>query len=115
MQLVRPMFYYFVVDADVTDQAGETHHGMLSLPFGNRPTALACDLAPQVRKDQLPQVTFSRLNAAGKEITGTVSYRLDGGRGKQCAANASSSVLGSSDEEVAEHLLEAIFVRHKTH
>ena len=103
----RPMFYHFVVDADVTDQAGETHHGMLSLPLGNRPTALSCDLAPQVRKDQLPQVTFSRLNAAGKEIAGTVSYRLDGGKWKQCAANASSCVLGSQMRS-GEHLLEAI-------
>ena len=70
------MFYNFVVEADVTDAAGETHSGTLSLPLGSKPTALTCDLPEQVRSDQLPAVTFHRRNAAGQPIEGTVRYRV---------------------------------------
>ena len=70
------MYYHFVVEADVTDVAGETHHGSLTLPLGTKPTALTCDLPQKVRNDQLPEVTFSRYNAAGKTIEGTVKYRI---------------------------------------
>ena len=101
------MYYHFVVEADVTDVAGETHHGLLTLPLGTKPTALTCDLPQKVRNDQLPEVTFSRRNAAGKEIEGQVKYRLDGGKWKQCAANSQFSVL-SSQLKSGEHRLEAV-------
>ena len=103
----RPMFYHFVVDADVTDLAGETHHGTLSLPLGNKPTALTCDIPEQIRKDQLPPVTFNRRNAAGKEIAGTVKYRVDGGKWKECAASSSVFHLPSSIKS-GSHRLEAV-------
>ena len=103
----RPMFYHFVVEADVTDLAGETHHGTLSLPLGNKPTALTCDIPEQIRKDQLPPVTFNRRNAAGKEIAGTVKYRVDGGKWKECAANSSVFHLQSSIKS-GSHRLEAV-------
>ncbi|MDE6647697.1 MAG: alpha-2-macroglobulin, partial [Prevotella sp.] len=102
-----PMFYNFVVEADVTDVAGETHQGTLSLPLGTKPTALTCDIPQQVRKDLLPQVTFSRRNAAGKEIAGTVSYRVDGGGWQQCAANAPQAKFASQLKS-GEHRLEAV-------
>lgn len=86
------MFYHFVVDADVTDQAGETHHGTLSLPLGNKPTSLTCNLPKQVRSDQMPLVTFTRRNAAGKEITGKMKYRIDGGKWLQTSANAPTAL-----------------------
>ncbi len=100
------MFYHFVVDADVTDMAGETHHGSLSLPLGNKPTALQCNLPRQIRRDQLPEVTFTRCNAAGSPIEGTVRYRLDGGKWKTCAANTAVSVLPKSLRS-GEHRVEA--------
>ena len=87
-----PMYFTFVAEADVTDAAGETHHGSLSLPLGTKPTALTCDLPQKVRSDQMPKVTFSRRNAAGKEIEGTVKYRLDGGKWQQAAANCQLSI-----------------------
>ena len=37
-----PRFYNFTVKADVTDQAGETHNGELTLPLGTKPTAFGC-------------------------------------------------------------------------
>jgi len=103
----RPMFYHFVVEADVTDLAGETHSGTFSLPLGNKPTALTCDIPEQIRKDQLPPVTFNRRNAAGKEIAGTVRYCLDGGKWKECAANAAGFQLPSSIKS-GSHRLEAV-------
>ena len=103
----RPMFYHFVVEADVTDLAGETHSGTFSLPLGNKPTALTCDIPEQIRKDQLPPVTFNRRNAAGKEIAGTVKYCIDGGKWKECAANAAGFHLPSSIKS-GSHRLEAV-------
>jgi hypothetical protein len=56
---------------------------------------LTWDLRQQVRSDQLPEVTFSRYDAAGTTIEGTVKYRLDGGKWKQCAANCQLSIVNS--------------------
>ena len=81
------MFYHFVVEADVTDTAGETHNATMSLPLGNKPTSLTCDLPGQVRSDKLPLVTFNRRNAAGKEITGKMKFRIDNGKWLQTSAN----------------------------
>ena len=101
------MYYHFVVEANVTDVGGETHYGTQTLPLGTKPTALTCDLPQQVRSDQLPEVTFSRYNAAGKTIEGTVKYRLDGGKWKQCAANCQLSIVNSQLKS-GEHRLEAV-------
>ena len=75
-----PMFYNFVCTADVTDQAGETHQGQISLPLGNRKTALSCDLPRQMRADQMPKVTFHLRNAAGNDIDAQMRYRIDNGK-----------------------------------
>ena len=81
------MYYHFVVEADVTDEAGETHNATMSLPLGNKPTALTCNLPEKVRSDQMPLVTFTRRNAAGKEITGKMKYRIDNGKWLLTSAN----------------------------
>jgi hypothetical protein len=75
-----PMFYNFVVIADVTDQAGETHQGQLSLPLGNRKSALTTTLPDQVQAEQMPQVMFNLRNAAGNDIDDEVKYQIDGGK-----------------------------------
>jgi len=102
-----PMFYHFVVDTDVTDVAGESHQGSLALPLGTSPTALKCDIPKQLRRDQLPLITFTRCNAAGNEIAGLVRYRLDGGSWKTCNANEQCELL-SSKMKSGEHFLEAV-------
>ena len=61
------MYYSFVVEADVTDVAGETHSGTMSLPLGTKPTALTCDLPQKVRADEMPKVTRSEERRVGKE------------------------------------------------
>ncbi|SEA86975.1 MG2 domain-containing protein [Xylanibacter ruminicola] len=73
------MFYNFVLQADVTDMAGETHQGQFTLPLGNRPTALSIDLDEKVLVEDNPQATFHLCNAAGKDIDAEVRYRIDGG------------------------------------
>ncbi len=105
--LARPMFYHFVVEADVTDIAGETHSGTMTLPLGSKATALTCDLPQKVRADQLPEVTFQRRNAAGQPIEGMVRYRLDGGKWREIAANTAAQVL-KGQKKSGEHRLEAI-------
>ena len=113
MPLVMPedlghhtMFYHFVVDADVTDQAGETHHGSLSLPLGNKATSLTCDIPEKVRNDQFPKITFTRRNAAGKEIPGKLRYRIDGGKWQQWSANGPLSI--NYQLKSGKHRIEAI-------
>ena len=103
-----PMYYQFVVDADVTDMAGESHRGTMRLPLGSKPTALTCDLPQQVRGDQMPKVTFTRRNAAGKEIDGVVKYRVDNGKWQQTKANAPLSTLTPSLLKSGAHRLEAV-------
>ena len=114
MPLVMPedlghhtMFYHFVVDADVTDQAGETHHGTMSLPLGNKATSLTCNLPEKVRNDQLPKITFFRRNAAGKEIPGKLRYRIDGGKWQNWSANGPLSIENYQLKS-GKHRLEAI-------
>ena len=101
-----PMFYNFVVMADVTDTAGETHSGQIILPLGNRKTALSIDLAEKVLKEDNPKATFHLLNAAGKDIDAEVKYRLDEGEWK--------TVKTSSPVEIGvltsgKHTVEAMF------
>lgn len=76
----RPRFYQFVAEATVTDQGGESHDGSISLPLGTRTTALTCDLPEKAVVDSLHTMKFNRLNAAGQEIDGTVSYAFDGAK-----------------------------------
>ena len=73
------MFYNFVLQADVTDMAGETHQGQFTLPLGNRPTALSINLDEKVLVEDNPTATFHLRNAAGKDIDAEVRYRIDGG------------------------------------
>ena len=101
-----PMFYYFVVTADVTDSAGETHSGTLSLPLGNRKQALSVDMQGQVLLEDQPKMTFHLLNAAGKDIDATVRYQIDGGKWQ---TTPTAKVLTVSDKlNSGRHQLTAV-------
>ena len=76
----HPLFYNFIVTADVTDAAGETHSGQLSLPLGNRKTALSVDMSDKMLLDANPMMTFHLRNAAGNDIDAAVRFRIDGGK-----------------------------------
>ena len=73
----NPAFYNFVVTADVTDKAGETRSGQLSLPLGNRKTALTVDLPEKILADELPQATVRLMNAAGQSVKAKARYQID--------------------------------------
>jgi len=108
------MYYHFIVEADVTDQGGETHHGQMSLPLGTKPTALTCNLPQQVRRDQMPEVTFTRCNAAGQPIEGTVKYRIDNGPWHEAPVHVPCSMFNVQCSMLnvpcssGEHRLEAV-------
>ncbi|MCH5308986.1 MAG: alpha-2-macroglobulin [Prevotella sp.] len=76
-EALPPVFCNFIVTADVTDQAGETHFGQLSLPLGNRKAALSCDMPNQVRADKMKPLIFHLRNAAGNDMDAEVCYRID--------------------------------------
>lgn len=75
-----PLFYNFIVTADVTDTAGETHAGQTSLPLGNRKTALSIDVDEKILAESNPKMIFHLRNAAGKDIDAEVKYLVDGGK-----------------------------------
>ena len=101
-----PMFYHFVVTADVTDTAGETHSGELSLPLGNRKQALSVDLAEKILKEEQPKVTFHLYNAAGKDLDGEVDYRIDNGKWLKAKTNLPLVIDRKLDS--GKHTLEAV-------
>ncbi|UKK53231.1 alpha-2-macroglobulin family protein [Prevotella sp. E2-28] len=71
-----PMFYNFVITADVTDQAGETRHGELSLPLGNRKTAFSVDMSDKMLSESNEGLMFHLRNAAGTDLDEEVRYRF---------------------------------------
>lgn len=102
----HPLFYNFVVSADVTDQAGETHTATYSLPLGNRKTALSVDLADKMLAESNPAMTFHLRNAAGSDIDAQLRYRIDGGEWLTASSN-SSLPIPSAYLKSGKHMLEA--------
>lgn len=70
-------FYNFVAVADVTDAAGESHSGELSVPLGTRATAFSSDLADKVLSDSVKNITFKLMNASGEPVSAVVRFRID--------------------------------------
>ena len=99
------MFYNFICQADVTDQAGETQQGQILLPLGNRKAVLSCDLPQQVCADKAPKMTFHLRNAAGNDVESSVKYRID--NGKWQSANTQQP-LTIGQLKSGSHTLEAI-------
>ena len=103
----HPMFYHFEVSADVTDGAGETHNGRLSLPLGNRKQALSVELAEKMLLDDKPTATFHLTNAAGQKLDGEVSYRIDEGVWKKTKTNAPIAIADYQLKS-GKHTLEGV-------
>ena len=87
-----PMFYNFVLTADVTDQAGETHQGTMSLPLGNRKTAFSATLPEKVLNEGDVKIAFHQQNAAGVDLDAKVRYRYDNGRWQEVKTNQLVSI-----------------------
>ena len=101
-----PMYYQFVVTADVTDTAGETHNGQLSLPLGNRKQTLSVDLEEKMLIDDKPVMTFYLMNAAGKKLDAEVKYRIDDGSWQKTKTNCPLSIVNYQLSS-GKHVLEA--------
>lgn len=103
-----PMFYNFVVVAEVTDQAGETHQAQLSLPLGNRKTALTADLPEKMLTEEMPKIKLHILNAAGNDVAAELRYQIDGGKWIKTPSNKDFSLPKLKS---GRHQLTAIYER----
>lgn len=84
------MFCNIELAADVTDLAGETHSALTQLPLPLRKGMLTCDMARQYVADSLKTVTFSYLNALGKNIEKPMAWSIDGGKWNSAATDGKS-------------------------
>ena len=103
-----PMYYQFVVTADVTDTAGETHSGQLSLPLGNKKQTLSVEMEEKMLIDDKPVMTFHLMNAAGKKLDASVRYRIDDKPWQTATTNTSIPLTSDhSPLTSGKHTLEA--------
>lgn len=104
-------FYNIIAEADVTDVAGESHEGQLSLPLGSKSTAFGCDVPEQTLRDSLKTVTFTLRNSAGNDIPGDVTYTVSGVDGTFTAkANTATDITWNTAVQLksGKHTLTAI-------
>lgn len=80
-------FFQIKAWAQVTDQAGESHEGEMTLPLGNKNTAISCDVPEKSLREDLKTITFSRHNMAGTVIEGRIKWQIDGGEWHDAEAN----------------------------
>ena len=99
-------FYRFTVEANVTDQGGESHEGQLELPLSRRPTAFFCNVPEMSEKENLKTITFGRRNAAGNEIEGEVRFTIDGKNPRVVKANEPVDINAKALNS-GKHVLEA--------
>ncbi|MCR5151659.1 MAG: alpha-2-macroglobulin [Prevotella sp.] len=73
-------FYDIIANANVTDMAGETRTGSISLPVSNKEKALSISFPNEIEqsKKMSPLVILLR-NAAGEPVDGKVAYSIDDG------------------------------------
>lgn len=71
-------FYNIATDITITDVSGETRTAELNVPIGSKATILTCDLPEKALRDSLTTFSFGRRNMAGQDITGAITYRIDG-------------------------------------
>lgn len=98
-------FYSFDLTATVTDAGGESHDATTTVPLGDKPTALACNLGDKIERDSLRSIRFSYMNAAGQPIDGNVVFYIDDQR-HTTPANTDYA-LSAATLTSASHLLTA--------
>lgn len=99
-------YFNFDITADVTDVAGETRYGEISLPLSDHPTMLTCDIPEKSLRDSLTTITFAYRNNAGEPIDGTVTYTIDN-NSYTCKANTPAK-LDAAALASARHNLIAV-------
>ncbi|MDR1979997.1 MAG: alpha-2-macroglobulin [Tannerellaceae bacterium] len=68
--------YTYIVEAHVTNPAGETQTSQTRLAAGNRPFVLYADIPKQINRDDSIRVTFEASNLSGRPVKVEGSYRL---------------------------------------
>lgn len=91
-------FYTITAMADVTDVAGETRSGQLALPLGNKAVLFDCQMPEKTERDSLKTITFVLKNAAGKDVDGDVTWRVDNSAAYSARANTPVQVAELSGE-----------------
>lgn len=74
----HPRFYSFDIKAEVTDGAGESRSGDVSVPLSDKAAILTCNLPEKIERDSLKSIMFNYVNNAGENVAGTVRYTIDG-------------------------------------
>lgn len=104
-------FYNIITEADVTDVAGESHEGFISLPLGSKSTAFDCEFPEKTLRDSLKTVTFTLRNAAGNDVDGDVTYTVSGVDGTFTAkANTATEITWNTAAQLksGKHTLTAV-------
>ena len=102
-----PRYYSFDVSADVTDVAGETHHGQTSLPLSDKPTAFSLSVPDKMLRDSIPDIRFSLVNNSGEEVDGNVRFKVDGGNEREVKSNTPFA-LKKLGLKSGRHTIEAV-------
>ncbi|RRD02273.1 alpha-2-macroglobulin family protein [Prevotella sp. OH937_COT-195] len=110
LKFVYPMghseVFAYTVNATVTDVAGESHDGEISLPLGLKERYFHFELPKMEQKKKLNSVVFSLCNAAGNKVDGEVKFTIDGKNEKTVKANEVVK-LDLSSLSSGKHVMEA--------
>lgn len=68
--------FFYTVSYTVTAENGETASGSIGLQVATSPLVLESDWPKEVCREDLPALRFIARNGAGRELPGTVRYRL---------------------------------------
>ncbi|MDR1879807.1 MAG: alpha-2-macroglobulin [Tannerellaceae bacterium] len=69
-------FYLYIVEANVTNPAGETQSAQTRLAAGNRSLSLYADIQKQINRDDTIRLTVEASNLSGQPVSVEGSYRL---------------------------------------
>lgn len=104
-------FYNITANIEITDAAGETRTAQMSLPLGSKPTSLTVELPSLSVRDSLKTLRFNYRNMAGKDISGTVRYQIDGSnRTYEAPTNSISTIEWNTPDllKSGSHTLKAV-------
>ena len=96
-QKANPRFYNFVVEADATDAAGESHHGETSLPLSDKATAADISMPSQIEADSVARVTITYRNNAGKPIPGNATYKITKEQGGKISVEQAAKTVPANE------------------
>lgn len=99
-------FYSIKAEADVTDNAGESHQAAISLPVSREDTFFGCNMPDKILADTTVTVKFALLNNIGKEIKGTATVAIDGKAMPEAKCNTDYAL--PADIASGKHTLVAI-------